>query len=219
MTPDPLFVREGALIVRWLLALGLTSLASAASAGDVSVVLRTPQGAPIADAVVTVAATRPGPIRFAWPYVMAQQNMTFDPFVLVVPVGAEVSFPNRDAFRHHVYSFSRAKTFELKLYPRGAAPVVKFERPGVVLLGCNIHDDMIAFIDVVDTPFAAKTDAQGRAVIHDVPEGAQTITVWRPYLHAPGNALAGTVSVPRDGAAAMTFAAEVRTPPMRHAMY
>jgi hypothetical protein len=150
---------------------------------------------------------------------MAQQDMTFDPFVLVVPVGAEVSFPNRDPFRHHVYSFSKVKTFELKLYPRGAAPVVKFETPGVVLLGCNIHDSMIAFIDVVDTPFAAKTDAQGRAVIHGVPEGAQKVTVWRPYLHAPGNAVAGTVRVPRDGAAAMTFTAEVRAPAMRHAMY
>lgn len=205
--------------MRWLLALAMTSLASAASAGDVSVVLRTPQGAPIQDAVVTVAATHAGPIHFPWPYVMAQQNMMFEPFVLVVPVGAEVSFPNRDPFRHHVYSFSKAKVFELKLYPRGAAPVVKFDKPGVELLGCNIHDSMIAFIDVVDTPYAAKTDAQGHAVIHGVPEGEREVTVWRPYLHAPGNALTGKVRVPREGAAALTLTGEVRTPPMRHAMY
>jgi plastocyanin len=205
--------------MRWMLALAVTALASAASAGDVSVLLRTPQGAPIEDAVVTVAAPHAGPIHFAWPYVMAQQGMMFDPFVLVVPVGAEVSFPNKDPFRHHVYSFSKAKTFELKLYPRGAAPVVKFEKPGVVLLGCNIHDSMISFIDVVETPFAAKTDAQGRAVIHGVPEGVQTVTVWRPYLHAPGNVLTEKAGVPKEGVAALTLTGEVRTPPMRHAMY
>lgn len=191
----------------------------AALAGDLVVEVKTPQGAPVADAVATVQVPHAGPIRFAWPYRMAQHNIQFDPFVLVVPVGADVAFPNLDKVRHHVYSFSPAKTFELKLYGQDETRVVHFDKPGVVQLGCNIHDSMIAFIDVVETPFAAKTDARGVAVLHDVPAGAQSLKVWRPYLHAPGNALGQTVQVPRDGEAKVSLVAEVHAPPMHHQMY
>ena len=148
--------------------------------------VRTPHGGPVADAVVSVDAPYSGPIKFAWPYRMAQQNIRFDPFVLVVPVGADVAFPNLDKVRHHVYSFSPAKTFELKLYGHDETRVVHFDKPGIVQLGCNIHDSMIAFIVVVDTPYAAKTDAQGMAVIHGVPAGAQPVKVWRPYHEGAG---------------------------------
>ena len=79
-----------------------------ALAADVVVNVRTPQGRPVSDAVVTIAAPHMGPIRFPWAYRMAQHNMQFDPFVLIVPVGADVAFPNLDTVRHHVYSFSRA---------------------------------------------------------------------------------------------------------------
>jgi hypothetical protein len=190
-----------------------------AVAGDLTVTLRTPGGAPVEDAVVSVAAPHSGPIHFPWPYRMAQQNIQFDPFVLVVPVGADVAFPNLDRVRHHVYSFSPAKTFELKLYGHDETRIVHFDKPGVVVLGCNIHDGMIAFIDVVQTPYVAKTDAQGVAVIHDIPAGSQSVSVWRPYLRAPGNALSQTVDIPRDGAAHLTLTGDVRPPPMRHQMY
>jgi plastocyanin len=183
-----------------------------AIAGDVAVTLRTPQGKPIANAVVTIEAPHAGPIRFGWPLVMAQQHLQFDPFVLIVPVGADVAFPNRDAVRHHVYSFSPAKTFELKLYGQDQARVVRFDKPGVVPLGCNIHDGMVAFIVVVDTPYAAKTDAAGQAVIHGVPAGAQPLRIWHPYLRAPGNALAVTVSAPATGVARVALGGELRTP-------
>src|SRR5579872_6506196 len=151
-------------------------------AGDVLVSVKTPQGRPISDAVVTIAAPHAGAIRFAWPYRMAQQNMQFDPFVLIVPVGADVAFPNLDKVRHHVYSFAPAKTFELKLYGQDQTRVVHFDKPGIVPLGCNIHDNMVAFIVVVDTPYAAKTDASGQAVIRGVPAGDWPMQVWRPYL-------------------------------------
>src|SRR5579863_8525126 len=88
---------------------------AAAFAADVVVAVRTPQGRPVANAVVTIAAAHSGPIHFLWAYRMAQHNMHFDPFVLIVPVGADVSFPNLATVRHHVYSFSRSKSFELKL--------------------------------------------------------------------------------------------------------
>src|SRR5450631_1210691 len=117
-----------------------------AVAGDVVIDVRTPQGKPVANAVVTVAAPHTGPIRFAWPYRMAQHNMQFDPFVLIVPAGAEVAFPNLDSVRHHVYSFSPAHPFELKLYGRDETRLVRFDKPGVIAVGCNIHDSMVGFI-------------------------------------------------------------------------
>jgi plastocyanin len=190
-----------------------------AQAADLAVTVRTAQGKPVADAVVTIAGPRSGPIRFAWPYRMAQHQMQFDPFVLIVPVGADVAFPNLDSVRHHVYSFSPAKTFELKLYGRDETRVVHFDKPGVVALGCNIHDGMVAFIVVVETPYAAKTDETGQAVIHGAPPGAVTVRVWHPYLRAPGNALSVAAAVPRDGVGRAAVAAELRSPPEHHQMY
>jgi plastocyanin len=188
-------------------------------AGDVAVSVRTPQGRPVADAVVTIAAPHSGPIRFAWPYRVAQQNLQFNPFVLIVPVGADVQFPNLDKVRHHVYSFSAAKTFELKLYGRDETRVVHFDKPGVVPLGCNIHDNMVAFVVVVDTPYAAKTDAAGVAVIHGVPPGAQSLRVWHPYLRAPGNALSLALAVPKEGVVRPVVTGELRLPIEQRRMY
>jgi plastocyanin len=206
--------------MRWVLALVLfLSAPCSALAGDLVVTVRSASGAPVADAVVTISAGHAGPIRFPWAYRMAQQNIQFDPFVLIVPVGADVVFPNLDKVRHHVYSFSPAKTFELKLYGREETRVVHFDKPGVVQLGCNIHDNMVAFIVVVDTPYAAKSDAQGLATLRDVPPGSQTVTLWRPYLHAPGNVLRQITQVPRQGASHLAFVADIRSPPAMHQMY
>jgi plastocyanin len=190
-------------------------------AGDLAVSVRTTAGKPVADAVVLVrpqAGTPRTPIRFAWPYRMAQQNMQFQPFVLIVPTGAEVSFPNLDVVLHHVYSFSPAKTFELKLYGHDETRKVRFDKPGVVAVGCNIHDSMVGFIRVVDTPYAAKTSAAGEAVIHDLPAGAATVTVWQPYLKAPRNELTRDVTL-TDSPVRLNVAAEVRAPPMKHGGY
>ena len=93
-------------------------------------------------------------------YYLRQRQHQFHPFVLVVPVGANVSFPNFDPTRHHVYSFSPAKRFELKLFARDQSRSVRFDKPGVVALGCNIHDQMSAFIDVVDTPGPRRPSAR-----------------------------------------------------------
>jgi plastocyanin len=190
-----------------------------ALAGDVAVSLRTPQGKPIADAVVTLAAPRQGPVRFPWAYRMAQQNLQFDPFILIVPAGADVAFPNLDKVRHHVYSFSASKSFELKLYGRDETRVVRFDKPGVVPLGCNIHDSMVAFIVVVDTPFAAKTDAAGQATLSGAPAGSLALKVWHPYLRAPGNALTATVAVPKDGVVRATLVGDLRPPPEQRGAY
>jgi plastocyanin len=206
--------------MKLLLALALMlAIPFRALAGDVVVDVHTSQGKPVANAVVTVAAPHTGPIRFAWPYRMAQQNMQFDPFVLIVPVGADVAFPNLDTVRHHVYSFSAAKTFELKLFGRDETRLVHFDKPGVVDLGCNIHDQMIAYIVVVDTPYAAQTNAAGEAVIRGVPAGERSVRVWHPYLRAPGGAITLNLTVRGDGLARQTVVADLRAPPERHRMY
>jgi hypothetical protein len=93
-----------------------------------------------------------------------------------------VGFPNKDKVRHHVYSFSAAKKFELPLYGQQEERTVTFEKTGVVALGCNIHDVMIGYIYVADTPFAAKTDASGAVVLRGLPGGTGTLSVWHPDM-------------------------------------
>ena len=143
---------------------------------------------------------------------MVQRNLKFDPFVLLVPVGGQVSFPNQDTVRHHVYSFSAAKRFELKLYGQGETRSVTFDKAGAAAVGCNIHDGMIGFIKVVDTPFAAKTDAAGNAVIRNVPAGGATMKIWHPYMRGAGNEVARPITLPAQGGASQTAAVDVRAP-------
>ncbi len=174
------------------IALGLAAalLAGPALAGDITVDVRDAAGKPVTNAVVMVkpAGGVPAgrPMRVSWPMVMAQQNIQFSPYVLIVPLGSSVSFPNKDKVRHHVYSFSAPKTFELKLYGKDESRAVIFDKPGAVSLGCNIHDSMIAFIYVTDTPFAMKSGIDGAATVQDVPAGAAQLSVWHPNLKARG---------------------------------
>jgi plastocyanin len=184
-------------------------LGTGASAASLDVVARDAAGRPVADAVVMLEVARPpaGPVRFPWPYVVKQQNISFQPHVLIVPVGVAVTFPNMDKVRHHVYSFSKPKRFELKLYGQEEARSVVFDKPGVIALGCNIHDQMSGFIVAVSTPFAAKTDASGHAVIANVPAGGATLKVWSPQVRAPGNLLAQPVTI---GAAGLSTGVTLR---------
>lgn len=112
--------------------------------------------------------------------IMDQQHNAFVPHVLIVQTGTLVDFPNNDTVSHHVYSFSEAKTFELGLYKGDAHPPVSFDRPGIVVLGCNIHDSMLGYIVVVDTPHFARTEQDGHAALRDLPPGEYTVHVWTP---------------------------------------
>ncbi|KQY27328.1 plastocyanin/azurin family domain protein [Caulobacter sp. Root487D2Y] len=189
-----------------------TILTGSARAADLTVSVRGPDGKPVSDAVVTVypngQPTR-GPIKFDWPYRVAQRNIQFTPFVLIVPAGAEVSFPNLDKVRHHVYSFSDGNKFELKLYGREESRSVRLSAVGVAAIGCNIHDQMVGFIKVVDTAYAAKSDAGGVAVIHGLPDGPVVAKVWHPYLRAPKNEKTLALTAVR-GAARETATIELR---------
>lgn len=166
------------------------------------------------DAVATLRVSQPppGPLRFSWPMVIAQRDMQFDPFVLIAPAGSSVSFPNYDPVRHQVYSFSPAGPFELRLYGNDETRSVSFRNVGVIAIGCNIHDQMSAFIYIVDTPFAAKTDAQGVAVIPNAPAGAATLRVWHPYMRTPENQMDRAVNVASAGGAE-SFEVRLRAPP------
>lgn len=118
------------------------------------------------------------------PGVMDQQNRQFQPHILVVQRGAEVSFPNSDSIKHHVFSFSPAKTFEIRLYRGETTEPLVFEKTGAVELGCNVHDWMLGYIYVVDSPYFTRSDAQGRAVI-EAPASDYTLGIWHPRIDAP----------------------------------
>ena len=163
--------------------LGLLSalLSTQSLAAELKVQVFDSEKAPIENAVVYAEPeSKVGlPIASA---IIEQRGRQFNPLVSIVQTGTDVTFPNFDSVRHHVYSFSPAKTFELKLYSGVPASPVKFDKPGTVVLGCNIHDFMVAFIQVVDTPYFAKTDKTGKAVLANVPNGKYTLKVWHYAL-------------------------------------
>ncbi len=139
-------------------------------------------GQPLPQAVVAVMTAKGDKPNGAGTVVeMGQRNRQFTPTVVAVPAGAAVNFPNYDTVRHHVYSFSQAKKFEIKLYSGTPSAPVVFDKPGTATLGCNIHDGMIGYIHVVDTPFYGVTDTQGRLTI-DVPAGDHKVRIWSPAM-------------------------------------
>lgn len=188
-------------MIRFAIPLAALLAPVTAQAATVAIDIRGADGRAVPGAVVMIDGARApaGPIRFDWPAVMAQQNIAFQPHVLIVPVGASVTFPNRDKVRHHVYSFSKSKKFELKLYGRDDTRSVVFDKPGLVAVGCNIHDQMSGFIWVVDTPFAAQSDAAGHLVISGVPPGGASLRLWHPTIRAPANTLRRAITIGPGG--------------------
>ncbi|MEO8544467.1 MAG: methylamine utilization protein [Betaproteobacteria bacterium] len=154
-----------------------------ASAGTVQLTVQDGAGKPLADAVVFLESREAHalvkPLQGAE---MAQKAKQFDPTVLVVTAGTAVTFPNRDTVRHHVYSFSPNKTFELKLYAGVPANPVVFDKTGIAVLGCNIHDSMTAWVVVVDTPYFGRSSASGIVSLALVPPGNYRLRVWHPAL-------------------------------------
>jgi len=151
-----------------------------AAAAQVEVRVQLPAGMPVEDAAVVV---EPLSGHVLLPKQMArieQIDREFVPYLSIVQRGAAVQFPNRDRTKHHVYSFSPAKTFEIKLYAGQPAKPVVFDKSGEVVLGCNIHDWMEAHVLVVDTPWFGKTGADGIARIAGMPAGRYRLRVWHP---------------------------------------
>ncbi|MEK6347703.1 MAG: methylamine utilization protein [Burkholderia sp.] len=157
--------------------------AAAASAASIEVNVVDQSGAPLADAVVYATPSN-GKLPPARPAnaVIDQYKRQFVPLVSVVQSGTSVKFPNRDNFEHDVYSFSPAKKFELHLYHSTPSSPVVFDKPGLVVMGCNIHDSMVGYLMVVDTPWFAKTDASGHATLDKLPPDDYTVTAWHYRL-------------------------------------
>lgn len=162
-------------------------------AATLTIQVQDSSGKPLADAVAYLESAQASKVlngaKPSSPVEIAQVAKQFDPRVSVVPVGTMVSFPNKDAVRHHVYSFSPAKTFELKLYSGTPANPVQFDKAGVAVLGCNIHDNMVAWVVVVDTPYFGRSSKGGPVVIGGVPAGSYRLRVWHPGLAVGAAAL------------------------------
>jgi plastocyanin len=205
------------MVRNFLLALALAGAATPLAAAPVSVRVIDASGRPVRDAVVTLypAGSAARPAHAGGHYVVAQQNLQFRPFLTVVAVGADVTFPNLDPTKHHVYSFSAAKKFELKLFAKDQSRTVHFDKAGVVALGCNIHDQMSAFIFVTDTAWTARTNAQGVAAFADAPNAPARVAVWHPYLRAPGGEVVQELGAAQRSA---SFQVRLRPPPPAMAM-
>lgn len=115
------------------------------------------------------------------PKMIAQSGRLFDPYINVIQTGTEVIFPNRDSVAHHVYSFSAARAFELPLYKNELTPSITFEKPGLITLGCNIHDWMLGYILVVDTPYFQQLSGL-TATFEDIPTGQYLLSFWAPDM-------------------------------------
>ena len=174
-----LFVWRGAMRFNvWLIL--CVALLSPAQAADVTVTVHDEKGSPIEGAVVLISSPNVSVNPAEVPVSIDQVNREFEPFLSIVPLGTRITFPNSDNIRHHVYSFSKAKRFEIPLYGGGAVvPGIVVDQPGVIALGCNVHDWMRAYVVVADTPYTAQSNTRGIAVV-SLPEGQYTLHVWHP---------------------------------------
>ncbi len=152
-------------------------------AGMVTVDVTTRSAASAADTVIVFDPldTNPAPSHDA--AIIDQVNKQYVPRVSVVRTGTAITFPNSDHIRHQVYSFSPAKTFTLKLYAGSPHTAVTFEQAGLVLLGCNIHDNMVAYVGIVDSPYFAKLGDSGTATLN-LPAGRYRLRAWHPHAVA-----------------------------------
>lgn len=165
--------RTAAIGCAWLWAAGC-------GAAEVAVCVTSPEGRPVEDSAVLVDGGGPPPRSPTRTVSVEQIDRDFVPYLTIIPQGAEIEFPNRDPLKHHVYSFSAAKPFEIKLYAGKPASPILFDKSGDVAIGCNIHDWMEAYILVVETAFFAKTDADGCARVGDLPPGPYRVRLWHP---------------------------------------
>jgi plastocyanin len=202
-------------IMAWLAMLALLA-AQPARAADLVVKVGDDHGRPVADAVVTVlpraggAPKRPPPARRT----IDQKNLMFVPYIEVFRPGDQVVFRNSDSTRHHVYSFSPVKAFEFVLAPGESSQPQLLDKPGVVAVGCNIHDHMISYLYVSDAPWIAHSGASGVVTIHGLAAGAYDVRVWQPRLR-PGrpDLVQSTTIVAGPGTTRMAFALKLLPDP------
>lgn len=183
---------------KFILALSIISVTFFAQSKQISVSVSTELSEKVGNVVVYFTPKNPQqskiPNEIA---IMDQVNTQFLPHILAVQKDTQVRFPNSDSIKHHVYSFSPAKTFELQLYKELQADPLLFSTPGSVELGCNIHDWMLGYIFVVDTPYFGQTDVEGNLTI-DLPDGEYQLDVWHPRIQDNFSSLSRKLIMPED---------------------
>ena len=188
-------------------------LATQACATSVAIQVHDAAGKPLADVVVYAepegGAALPKNLK---PAQIEQRGLKFLPLVSVIQAGSQISFPNNDKVRHHIYSFSPAKKFDQKLYSGVAAAPQVFDKAGTVVLGCNIHDRMIAYVKVLDTPFFARSDADGIARIELPGAGKYALKAWHFNMAAGANAEQALVVKAGDAPATANFRLAMKPP-------
>lgn len=183
-----------------------------ASAATLDALVRTPAGKPLPDAAVVLEPlAAPASALRARPHaVIEQRGAEFAPFVTVVQTGTPVDFPNNDTVRHHVYSFSQPKRFEIKLYAGKPGQPITFDKPGEVAIGCNIHDWMEAYVLVVESPYFGKTGPDGRVSIANLPAGRYRLQLWHPLQKARTPAAEIEVGANGNGASRLNLVLDAR---------
>jgi plastocyanin len=190
-----------------LLSLALLASTGPAAAAQIAATVTDQEGHPLADAVVVAVPVQGAPpsAPLAAREIVDQIGQEFVPRVKPVLVGTSVFFPNKDNIRHQVYSFSPAKQFELPLYAGTPAKPVVFDKPGIVVLGCNIHDWMIGYIYVSESPYFAKTGADGKAQLIDLPARSYRVRVWHPRLQGAEGATQEPADLGTDSRAELSW--------------
>ena len=182
---------------------------SGSDADSLGVTVKDGKGVLVSDAVV-YAKSGVTAVPAAKRAVIDQVNKQFVPYVTAVQVGTAIMFPNKDNIRHHVYSLSPAKRFELPLYTGVPAEPVVFDKEGFVTLGCNIHDWMIAYVAVLPTPYFQVTGQDGHVALKNLPPGQYTVFVWHPLLKKSPEESAQHVDLTRGDAREVSFTLDLK---------
>lgn len=201
-----------------MLVVVVTALLAApttATAAGLNVQILDKKSRPVKDAVVTLVPMnrQDAPLpEMHEGAVLSQRNMEFSPHVLAVPKGSEVKFLNEDDLKHHVYSFSEANKFELKLFGLDETRRVRFDVPGVVILGCNIHDNMLAYIYVAETELVATTGGKGIVGFSDISPGQYRVRVWHPRMRGKAESIEQVVQVSAEPSSEIKVVISLKRP-------
>ena len=189
------------LLLKALIAAVWLGSQVSAQAAEVSATVKDASGVAVSDAVVLFYPKRGNiPATKITTEEIDQVDKEFVPYVKVVMVGTPINFTNKDNVRHHVYSFSETKKFELMLYSGTPSKPVVFDKPGVVTVGCNIHDWMLAYIYVSETPYFGKTGADGKVQIGNLPTGDYIARIWHPRMAGAEETTAQNVNAGKNPA-------------------
>lgn len=170
------------LLLSIIVAFSINAFAMSDGGTSLAVTVVDTSGNPLEHAVVSLHSGKSAIADASVVSVMDQRQLQFSPTVVAIQAGSSVSFPNQDDVRHHVYSFSHPNAFELKLYHGEDGKYHRFTNPGIVVLGCNIHDGMLGYLRVVDTPLFASSDVSGNLLIDGISPGNYKMQIWHPDL-------------------------------------